>query len=98
MPVAMNRNMKATKNIGRFSACTDQSAPTAPTASVMKLTAVMRAPPIRSDSLPPNGRAIEPMPAPRKAYVNAMSPRSNTALSNVGNAAEYPMNEPKVPM
>ncbi|CFS46430.1 Uncharacterised protein [Mycobacterium tuberculosis] len=38
------------------------------------------------------------MPAPRKAQPNAMSPRPNTVLSNVGKAAEYPMNDPKVPM
>jgi len=42
----------------------------------------------RSASLPPRGRMTEPMPAPRKAQVKAISPRPKTVLSRVGKAAE----------
>src|SRR5829696_2630550 len=98
MPVATNRNRKLAKKPGRFAACTDHSTAAAPRANMAKLTAVTRAPPSRSDSHPPNGRASDPMPAPRKAHVIARPPLLNTVFNSVGNAAEYPLNEPKVPM
>ena len=59
-------------------------------------TMVIRAPPNRSATMPPSGRDSEPTRAPRNA--SEMVTSGNWLLSRVGNALEYPMNEPKVPM
>ncbi len=63
-------------------------------------------PPIRSDSLPPNGREIEPSSGPMKAICAACSdacaavspPARKLICSTCPKANEKPMNEPNVPM
>ncbi len=67
-----------------------------------KTQTVTLAPPIRSASQPPNGRDIEPTSAPRNASFTPATPATaasgNWVLISSGNAAEYPMKEPNVPM
>ena len=67
---------------------------------------VILPPPIRSASLPPNGREMEPSSGPRKEICAACSeacaavspPARKLICSTWPNANEKPMNEPNVPM
>ncbi len=62
-----------------------------------KTATVIRAPPSRSDSLPPSGRASEPTSAPMNA-IRTAGTSGKLVLISSGNAAEKPMNDPNVPM
>ena len=69
-----------------------------------KATIVMRAPPNRSESRPPYGRASEPTRAPRNASEIDAPPTliaensGNWSAMSFGNTLAKPMNDPKVPM
>jgi hypothetical protein len=64
----------------------------------------MAAPPARSASLPPKGRASDPTSAPRNASDTAALPTwkvekaGNWSTISFGKTPAKPMNEPKVPM
>jgi hypothetical protein len=66
---------------------------------------VTRAPPSLSESHPPTGRTSDPTKGPSQAHCRGLgafglsAPSGsvpNTSWMSLGNAAEYPMNDPKV--
>jgi hypothetical protein len=62
----------------------------------MKFQNVTIPPPTLSARRPPTGRDSEPTSGPRKAMPTVAA--GNCVLRSSGNAAEYPMNEPNVPI
>src|SRR4051812_12546987 len=96
-PLATNSTRKLIRNAVKLPDFTDTIAARMPSPITTNEQTVIHAPPTRSASLPPNGRATDPTSAPRNAKCAGVT-SGNVVLISSGNAAPKPMNDPNVPM
>ena len=103
-PAATNRSRKHPRNSQKFAIGRVHSTASAPSAMTAKALIVTTAPPKRSASRPPKGRAREPIKAPRKAREIEAEPTANVenagnwSAMSLGKTLAKPMKDPKVPM
>src|SRR5215207_5483221 len=97
MPEVIKRTINERKKPANDPTARKQSTAATPRAIATKFQNVTLAPPILSESQPPNGRDNEPTIGPRATSHTAEN-SGNWLLTRTGKLAEKPIKEPKVPM